>query len=134
MPKFVLLWTDVSMWLLVVALVAYVGFVLRRKPNLRTSWRKVFIDAPALCSSLVLAVCLLVTLLDSLHYRPLLPARVRPGRPPPTTPARARCWTRLLCATGRVAGVDLFAPAGLRRLHEGVDRGRTGSFNAWHRA
>ena len=73
MPKFVLLWTDVSMWLLVLALVAYVGFVLRR-PNLRTSWRKVFIDAPALCSSLVLAVCLLVTLLDSLHYRPLLPA------------------------------------------------------------
>ena len=73
MPKFVLLWTDVSMWLLVLALVAYTVFVLRR-PNLRTNWRKVFIDAPALCSSLVLVVCLVVTLLDSLHYRPLLPA------------------------------------------------------------
>jgi peptide/nickel transport system permease protein len=73
MPKFVLLWTDVSMWLLVVAVVAYALFVLGR-PNLRANWRKVFIDAPALCSSLVLAVCLVVTLLDSLHYRPLLPA------------------------------------------------------------
>ena len=73
MPKFVLLWTDVAMWLLVVALVAYAVFILRR-PNLRANWRKVFIDAPALCSSLVLAACLLVTLLDSLHYRPLLPA------------------------------------------------------------
>ncbi|MBK8528403.1 MAG: ABC transporter permease [Rubrivivax sp.] len=72
MPKFVLLWTDVSMWLLMAAVLAYVRFVLVR-PNLRTNWRKVFIDAPALCSSLVLVLCLLVTLLDSLHYRPLLP-------------------------------------------------------------
>jgi peptide/nickel transport system permease protein len=72
MPKFVLLWTDVAIWLLVVALVGYVMFV-RRRPNLRANWRKVFIDAPALCSSLILALCLLVTLLDSVHYRPALP-------------------------------------------------------------
>jgi peptide/nickel transport system permease protein len=72
MPKFVLLWTDVAMWLMIAVLAAYVAFVLRR-PNLRANWRKVFIDAPALCSSLVLVACLAVTLLDSVHFRPLLP-------------------------------------------------------------
>ena len=66
MPKFVLLWTDVSMWLLMAAVLAYVRFVLVR-PNLRTNWRKVFHDAPALCSSLILLLCLGVTLLDSTH-------------------------------------------------------------------
>ncbi|KNZ34257.1 MAG: peptide ABC transporter permease [Methylibium sp. NZG] len=72
MPKFVLLWTDAAMWLLVLALVAYAVVVLR-SPGLRSNWRKVFRDAPALASSVVLLLCLLVTLLDSVHYRPLLP-------------------------------------------------------------
>jgi peptide/nickel transport system permease protein len=72
MPKFVLLWTDAAVWLLVIALAAYVVHV-RRTPNLAASWRKVFGDAPALASSVVLVACLLVTLADSLHYRPLLP-------------------------------------------------------------
>ncbi|MBK9364603.1 MAG: ABC transporter permease [Rubrivivax sp.] len=72
MPKIVVLWTDAALWLLTAALVAYVVFVWRR-PNLRANWRKVFMDAPALCSSLVLLACLGVTLLDSVHYRPLLP-------------------------------------------------------------
>ena len=73
MPKFVILWTDASIWLLVAALVAYAVAVLR-KPQLAANWAKVFRDAPALASSLVLALCLLVTLLDSIHYRPRLPA------------------------------------------------------------
>jgi peptide/nickel transport system permease protein len=72
MPKFVLLWTDAAIWLLVAALVAYAVVVLR-SPGLRSNWRKVFRDAPALASSVVLLLCLLVTLLDSVHYRPLLP-------------------------------------------------------------
>jgi len=72
MPKFVLLWTDAAVWLLVAALVAYVIHV-RRHPNLAANWRKVFGDAPALASSVVLAACLLVTLADSLHYRAVLP-------------------------------------------------------------
>jgi peptide/nickel transport system permease protein len=73
MPKFVLLWTDAAVWLLVVAMVAYIVHV-RRTPNLAASWRKVFGDAPALASSVVLIVCLIVTLADSLHYRPVLPS------------------------------------------------------------
>src|SRR5262249_2616972 len=72
MPKLVLLWTDAAVWLLVIAFLFYVLHV-RRSPNLRANWRKVFGDAPALASAVVLAACLLVTLADSLHYRALLP-------------------------------------------------------------
>ena len=73
MPKFVLLWTDAAVWLLVLAMLVYIVHV-RRTPNLAANWRKVFGDAPALASAVVLAACLLVTLADSLHYRPLLPS------------------------------------------------------------
>jgi peptide/nickel transport system permease protein len=72
MPKFVLLWTDAAMWLLMAALVGYVVMVLR-KPTLAATWRKVFRDPAALASSVILALCLLITLADSVHYRPLLP-------------------------------------------------------------
>jgi peptide/nickel transport system permease protein len=75
MPKLVLLWTDAAIWILVAALVGYAVLVLRR-PQLAASWAKVFRDGPALASSLILAICLLVTLLDSVHYRPLLPVVV----------------------------------------------------------
>jgi peptide/nickel transport system permease protein len=73
MPKFVLLWTDAAMWLLALALLGYTLVVLRR-PALAANWRKVFADAAALSSSVVLLLCLGLTLLDSVHYRPLLPA------------------------------------------------------------
>lgn len=72
MPKLVVLWTDAAIWLLVAGLVGYTVLVLN-KPQLRANWRRVFHDAPALASSIVLLVCLGVTLLDSVHYRPLLP-------------------------------------------------------------
>ncbi|WP_418320917.1 ABC transporter permease [Piscinibacter sakaiensis] len=72
MPKFVFLWTDVSMWLLLASLLGYGVYVLR-SPGLAANWRKVFRDAPALASSVILLACLIVTLLDSIHYRPLLP-------------------------------------------------------------
>lgn len=72
MPKIVLLWTDVAVWLLVFALLAY-GWMVARNPNLAANWSKVFRSAPALASSVVLALCLLVTLADSLHYRSVLP-------------------------------------------------------------
>lgn len=89
MPKFVLLWTDGAIWLLTAALLAYVVFAWRR-PNLRASWRKVFMDAPSLASSIVLLLCLGVSLLDSVHYRPLLP------QAPGTTAAAYDARTRSL--------------------------------------
>ena len=73
MPKFVLLWTDATVWALVAFTLAY-AVMVARSPNLKASWRKVFRDAPALCSALILALCLLVTVADSLHYRPALKA------------------------------------------------------------
>jgi len=73
MPKIVLLWTDAAVWLLMVALAGYIWTVWR-KPSLAASWRKVFSDGPALASSVVLLVCLLITLADSVHYRAALPA------------------------------------------------------------
>jgi peptide/nickel transport system permease protein len=73
MPKLVLLWTDAAVWLLVIAMGVYAVHV-RRTPNLAANWRKVFGDAPALASAVVLLACLLVTLADSVHYRPLLPS------------------------------------------------------------
>jgi len=72
MPKFVPLWTDVAIWLLVAAAIGYIVLV-RRRPNLLASWRKVFSDAPALASSVVLIVGVLITLTDSLHFRTVLP-------------------------------------------------------------
>ncbi len=72
MPKFVLLWTDAAMWLLAAALAAYALHVLR-SPALAANWRKVFRDAAALASSVLLLLCLGLTLLDSVHYRPMLP-------------------------------------------------------------
>jgi peptide/nickel transport system permease protein len=71
-PKFVLLWTDMVMLLLLLALAWYVWHV-RRSPNLRANWAKVLGDAPALCSAVVMAVFLVVTLLDSVHFRRALP-------------------------------------------------------------
>ncbi len=70
--KFVVLWTDVAVWGLVAALLAYV-FYVRRQPNLASTWVKVFRNAPAMASSVVLLACLGVTLADSLHYRAALP-------------------------------------------------------------
>ncbi|HET9644910.1 MAG TPA: ABC transporter permease [Burkholderiaceae bacterium] len=72
MPKFVLLWTDAAIWLLAFAALAY-GMLVRRRPNMVALWRKVFADAPAVASAVVLATGALITLADSLHFRPALP-------------------------------------------------------------
>jgi peptide/nickel transport system permease protein len=73
MFKFVALWTDAAMWALAAFALAY-AFAVVRSPNLSASWRRVFRDAPALCSALVLALCVMITLADSVHYRARLPA------------------------------------------------------------
>ena len=43
MPKLVFLWTDLAMWAMALALLAYGATVLRR-PGLRASWTRVFAD------------------------------------------------------------------------------------------
>jgi peptide/nickel transport system permease protein len=84
MPQFVLLWTDVAIWLLVIALLAYGGY-LRRQPQLASTWAKVFRQPSAMASSVVLAACLLLTLADSLHFRAALPPVAGGGDSAPAT-------------------------------------------------
>ena len=89
MPKFVLLWTDATVWLLIAGLCVY-AVVVARSPALSANWRKVFRDAPALGSSVLLMLCLVITLLDSLHYRPLLPPAAGATNAAPAYESRTR--------------------------------------------
>lgn len=84
MPKLVFLATDAALLLLLAALAAYVWHA-RRSVDLRTTWRSVFRDAAAMSALVVLACFLLVALLDSLHFRPLLPPAA--GAAPDARPA-----------------------------------------------
>jgi peptide/nickel transport system permease protein len=71
--KFVLLWTDVALWALVVAVVGYVVRV-RQRPNERATWMKVLRDPAALSAAVVLTLFVVVALLDSVHFRRALAA------------------------------------------------------------
>ena len=93
MPKFVFLWTDLVLWLVVAAVVAYVIHV-RRSPNLRATWRHVLRDAPAMSAAVVLAVFIGLALLDSVHFRPRLAAA--PGAAPEAAAAYATRTLSLL--------------------------------------
>jgi peptide/nickel transport system permease protein len=73
MPKFVFLWTDLVLWLVVAVVAAYIVHV-RRSANLRATWRHVARSAPAMSSAVVLIVFITIALLDSVHFRPRLPA------------------------------------------------------------
>jgi peptide/nickel transport system permease protein len=93
MPKIVPLWTDVAIWLLLLAIAGYVLWV-RASPERAARWARVFRSAPALASSIVLVACLGVTLLDSLHFRWLLPPA--PGAAANAAPAYDTRTTSLL--------------------------------------
>ena len=84
MPKIVLLWTDAVVLGLVVLLLLY-GWRVLKLPIQRARWHKVFSDAPALCSTLLLVLFMVPTLLDSVHFRTLLPAA--PGNTAGSAPA-----------------------------------------------
>ncbi|WP_153111242.1 ABC transporter permease [Propionivibrio limicola] len=67
----ILLWSDLLIWLLVLA-GAVLGVLSWRNPPLRAAWRRVGRSRPGMASATVLAAFVLVGLLDSLHYRPRL--------------------------------------------------------------
>jgi len=73
MPKFTLLWTDIFVYCLVAGMLLY-GLRVARSPALRTAWGSVARTTSAMCAAVVLGAFLLVGLLDSIHYRPQLPA------------------------------------------------------------
>lgn len=72
MPKMVWLWTDVVLYVVALVVLSYFWHV-RRSPLLRHSWRRVLADPAAMCSAVVLGFFVLVTVLDSVHFRRALP-------------------------------------------------------------
>lgn len=72
MPQFVFLWTDTFVLALFLAMAVYALRVARR-PGLRSAWASVARTPSAMCAAVFLAFFLLVGLLDSIHYRPMLP-------------------------------------------------------------
>ena len=89
MPKFVLLWTDVVLWLLLLALVGYVWRVRAQRRTCAPTGDKVFArPAGAGVGDRAGAVPACVTLLDSVHFRRALPPRRAraAARRRPTTP------------------------------------------------
>ncbi|MCX2864199.1 ABC transporter permease [Paucibacter sp. PLA-PC-4] len=72
--KLVFLWTDVALWALFAALLAYV-LRIRSHPTLRATWSRVLRDPAAASAGLVMLLFVLVTALDSVHFRRALPAQ-----------------------------------------------------------
>ncbi|HVN35320.1 MAG TPA: ABC transporter permease [Casimicrobiaceae bacterium] len=72
MPKFVFLATDIVLFLLLVAIAFYARHALRT-PTLRQTWRVVVRDPAAMSAAVVLGLFLVASILDSIHFRSLLP-------------------------------------------------------------
>ena len=72
--KFVLLWTDLALWLMTAAVLAY-AWRVKAQANLCATWERVLRDPVAACAGVVMALFLLVTLVDSIHLRRALPAQ-----------------------------------------------------------
>ena len=70
--KFVMLWTDVVLWVMLLGLGLY-GRQVRRDAALRATWRRVFVTPSAMASAVLLGLMLLITLVDSVHFRRALP-------------------------------------------------------------
>jgi len=67
----VILWSDLVIWLLLVAALA-LGWLSLRNPPLRAAWRRVGRSRPGMAAATLLVAFVAVGLLDSLHYRPAL--------------------------------------------------------------
>ncbi len=63
-----LLWTDMMVWVLVIALLAW-GWVISRSPQVKKQWHTIFRSGIAMASAIVLLFYLCFALLDSVHMR-----------------------------------------------------------------
>ena len=84
MPKLVFLATDIALYVLVAVIAFYVWHAFRT-PTLRQTWRSVLHDPAAMSAGVVLAIFLMIAMLDSFHFRPLLPPA--PGAAADAAPA-----------------------------------------------
>jgi peptide/nickel transport system permease protein len=72
MPKFVFLLTDLSLLLMLIGIGFYIRHALK-SPTLRRTWMYVLRDPSAMAAGVVLAVFFCLAVIDSVHFRPLLP-------------------------------------------------------------
>ncbi|PJC20807.1 MAG: peptide ABC transporter permease [Comamonadaceae bacterium CG_4_9_14_0_8_um_filter_57_21] len=72
MPKLVFLATDLALYLQL-AVIAFYIWHASRTPTLRQTWQHVLHDAAAMSAGVVLLLFVLIAVLDSVHFRPLLP-------------------------------------------------------------
>jgi peptide/nickel transport system permease protein len=80
--KLVWLWTDLALWALFITLGVYARRVTRQ-PNLRATWSVALRDGATLGAGAVLALFMIVSALDSVHFRRALPPA--PGQAASTT-------------------------------------------------
>lgn len=78
MPKLVFLATDVALFAQLAIIALYIWHSLH-SPTLRQTWRHVLHDAAAMSAGVVLVVFLLIAVLDSFHFRQLLPPAAGAG-------------------------------------------------------
>lgn len=85
------LWTDVLVFLLTAAVIVYFMRV-RRDVNQRATWLRALRNPSGMASAVILGLFVLVGLLDSMHFRPLLPpqaaAAVEAKAPPAAKDAK----------------------------------------------
>jgi peptide/nickel transport system permease protein len=95
MPKFVFLLTDLALLFLLLGIGFYIRHALRT-PTLRQTWRHVLHDPAAMAAGVVLLAFFAVAVVDSVHFRPLLPAA--PGAAAQAGPAYSTKTLSLLDA------------------------------------
>ena len=71
--KAVLLPTDALVFLLIAVILLSIWYI-RRHPHLRAPWKKVAHNRSGMVAAVILTAFLIVGLLDSMHFRPRLPA------------------------------------------------------------
>ncbi len=76
MPELVVLWTDALIFLLI-ALVLLFGRLTASREHLRAPWRTVARSRMGMGALVVLSVYVLIGVMDSVHYKPLLPEAER---------------------------------------------------------
>lgn len=77
----VLLWTDILIYLLVLAVITYAWYV-RGREHLRAPWRQVARNRIGMAAAVVLAAYIVIGLLDSIHFRPRTATAPDPAEAP----------------------------------------------------
>ncbi|MBA3756541.1 MAG: ABC transporter permease, partial [Nitrosomonas sp.] len=74
----IILWTDALIYLFVVIVLCFIGYV-RRHEHLLTPWKRVGHSASGMSALTILLVFLVIGLLDTVHFRPVLDHQTNQG-------------------------------------------------------